>query len=92
MDLALNEQADFTRWVVSDGLLREPFVLLDVGVQGGENQRWQFQRALVDKGMKPISEDYLVGRPATVDVLFCRDLIDEVDQPAVGAIALRHVA
>jgi hypothetical protein len=31
--------------------------------------------------MKPISEDYLVGRPATVNVLFCRDLIDEVDQP-----------
>ena len=248
MDLALNEQADFTKWVVSEGLLREPFVLVDVGVQGGENQRWQplgdylvvhgfdpieevvhelteqnhhrpnchyhcmalgnvdgkqafyfnaanptassmfrqgigrfdvenaeqlrqvpirrldsllaeglipqadfikvdvegfekdvllgarellsagvlglhtetnfgvsphypkshfatlaelalaqhllvfdvafsripratFQRALVDKGMKPISEDYLVGRPATVDVLFCRDLIDEVDQP-----------
>src|SRR5262249_33904826 len=43
--------------------------------------RATFQRALVDKGMKPISEDYLVGRPATVDVLFCRDLIDEVDQP-----------
>jgi FkbM family methyltransferase len=248
MDLALNEQADFTRWVVSERLLREPFVLIDVGVQGGENQRWQalgdhlvvhgfdpieevvrelteqnhhrpdrhyhcmalgnvdgeqefyfnpanptassmfrqgigrfevenaeqlrqvpirrldslfaeglipqadfikvdvegfekdvllgarellsagvlglhtetnfgvsphypkshfatlaelaldqhllvfdvafsripratFQRALVDKGMKPISEDYLVGRPATVDVLFCRDLIDEVDHP-----------
>jgi FkbM family methyltransferase len=43
--------------------------------------RASFQRALVDKGMKPISENYLVGRPATVDVLFCRDLIDEVDQP-----------
>jgi hypothetical protein len=43
--------------------------------------RASFQRALVDKGMKPISEDYLVGRPATVDVLFCRDLIDEIDQP-----------
>jgi hypothetical protein len=43
--------------------------------------RATFQRALIDKGMKPISDDYLVGRPATVDVLFCRDLIDEVDQP-----------
>jgi FkbM family methyltransferase len=248
MDLALNEQADFTRWVVGAGLLREPFVLVDVGVQGGEHPRWQplgdrlvvhgfdpieevvrelteqnrdrpnrhyhcmalgnvdgeqafyfnaanptassmyrqgtgrfdvenaerprqvpirrldsllaeglipqadfikvdvegfeknvflgarqllaagvlgvetesnfgisptypkghfatlhdmlldhhllvfdiafnripratFQRALVSKGMKPISDNYLVGRPATVDVLFCRDLIDEVDQP-----------
>jgi FkbM family methyltransferase len=248
MDLALNEQADFTRWVAGERLLREPFVLVDVGVQGGVNPRWQalgdrlvvhgfdpieevvrelternrdrpnrhyhcmglgnvdgeqvfyfnpvnptassmyrqgtgrfdvenaeqprqvpirrldsllaeglipqadfikidvegfekevllgaygllrggvlglqtetnfgvspqypkshfatlaelaldqhllvfdiafnripratFQRALIDKGMKPISDDYLVGRPATVDVLFCRDLIDEVDQP-----------
>jgi hypothetical protein len=43
--------------------------------------RATFQHALVGKGMKPISENYLVGRPATVDVLFCRDLIDEVDQP-----------
>ena len=37
MDLALNEQPDFTKWVVGEGLLREPFVLVDVGVQGGEN-------------------------------------------------------
>ncbi len=41
MDLALNEQADFTRWVVREGLLRQPFVLVDVGVQGGEHPRWQ---------------------------------------------------
>jgi len=43
--------------------------------------RATFQRALIDKGIKPISDNYLMGRPATVDVLFCRDLIDEVDQP-----------
>src|SRR5262249_37836580 len=41
MDLALNEQADFTKWGVSEALLRGPFVLIDVGVQSGENQRWQ---------------------------------------------------
>jgi len=35
MDLALNEQADFTRWVVSERLLREPFVLIDVGNRWG---------------------------------------------------------
>lgn len=57
MDLALNEQADFTRWVVGEGLLREPFVLVDVGVQGGENQRWQpLGDRLVVHGFDPIEE------------------------------------
>src|SRR6516164_4316140 len=57
MDLALNEQADFTRWVVSERLLREPFVLIDVGVQGGENQRWQpLGDHLVVHGFDPIEE------------------------------------
>ena len=41
--------------------------------------RASFQRALVRKGFEPISEQDAVGRPATVDVLFARDLIDEVD-------------
>jgi hypothetical protein len=41
--------------------------------------RASFQRALVREGLEPISEDDGVGRPATVDVLFARDLIDEVD-------------
>ena len=41
--------------------------------------RASFQRALVRKGFEPISEQDGVGRPATVDVLFARDLIDEVD-------------
>src|SRR5260370_6167896 len=57
MDLALNDQADFTRWVVSEGLLRAPFVLVDVGVQGGENQRWQpLGDRLVVHGFDPIEE------------------------------------
>src|SRR5262249_45433002 len=57
MDLALNERADFTRWMVSEGLLREPFVLVDVGVQGGENQRWQpLGDRLVVHGFDPIEE------------------------------------
>jgi FkbM family methyltransferase len=40
MDLAFNAKALFTRWVVASGLLREPFVVVDIGVQGGENPRW----------------------------------------------------
>jgi FkbM family methyltransferase len=40
MDLGYNEDARFTRWVVANDLLAEPFVVVDVGVQGGENPRW----------------------------------------------------
>src|SRR5262245_30568448 len=40
MDLYFNEAAKFTRWVTAAGLLHEPFVLVDVGVQGGEHQHW----------------------------------------------------
>jgi FkbM family methyltransferase len=42
--------------------------------------RESFQRALVHKGLTPISKVDPVGRPATVNVLFGRDLIDEVDR------------
>jgi FkbM family methyltransferase len=40
MDLPFNTAARFTRWIVKTGMLREPFVVIDVGVQGGENPRW----------------------------------------------------
>jgi hypothetical protein len=41
--------------------------------------RASFQRALMRKGFEPVPEQDAVGRPATVDVLFARDLIDEGD-------------
>ncbi len=41
MDLYHNDQAPFTRWIVANGLLREPLVVVDVGVQGGEHPRWR---------------------------------------------------
>src|SRR5262245_3279182 len=41
MDLYYNEHPSFTRWVVANELLREPFVVIDVGVQGGAHARWQ---------------------------------------------------
>src|SRR5262249_55518130 len=57
MDLAWNRNADFTKWVVSAGLLREPFVLIDVGVQGGKNARWRaLGDHLVVHGFDPIEE------------------------------------
>src|SRR5215468_513423 len=57
MDLGINHNADFTKWVVSAGLLTEPFVLIDVGVQGGENIRWRpLGDHLVVHGFDPIEE------------------------------------
>jgi FkbM family methyltransferase len=41
MDLYNNEASVFTEWVVANKLLREPFVIVDVGVQGGEHPRWK---------------------------------------------------
>src|SRR5262245_43134990 len=43
--------------------------------------RASYQRALVSKGLEPISVQAAIARRATVDVLFSRDLIDEVDHP-----------
>jgi FkbM family methyltransferase len=40
VELHSNTGAYFTRWVVRQGLLEKPFVLIDVGVQGGESKRW----------------------------------------------------
>jgi FkbM family methyltransferase len=40
LNLFTNANAEFTNWVVRAGLLREPFVLVDVGVQGGESPSW----------------------------------------------------
>jgi FkbM family methyltransferase len=57
MDLGLNRKAEFTRWVVGAGLLTEPFVLIDVGVQGGENIRWRpLGDHLTVHGFDPIEE------------------------------------
>jgi len=43
--------------------------------------RASFQQALISKGLQPITEQDAVGRPSTINVLFARDLIDEVDHP-----------
>ena len=57
MDLAWNRNPEFTKWVVSAGLLAEPFVLIDIGVQGGDNVRWRaLGDHLVVHGFDPIEE------------------------------------
>jgi FkbM family methyltransferase len=40
-DLWVNGAAHFTRWVTEGRRLQEPFVVVDVGVQGGANDRWK---------------------------------------------------
>src|SRR6516165_169132 len=57
MELVLNHNAKFTNWVVSRGLITEPFVLIDVGVQGGEDVRWRaLDDHLIVHGFDPIEE------------------------------------
>jgi FkbM family methyltransferase len=57
VDFAANHNAEFTKWVVSTGLLTEPFVLIDVGVQGGEHIRWRpLDDYLILHGFDPIEE------------------------------------
>src|SRR5262245_9537786 len=57
MDLCFNHDARFTRWIVANGLLAEPFVVIDIGVQGGENPRWHLLgNRLVVHGFDAIEE------------------------------------
>jgi FkbM family methyltransferase len=57
VDLAFNHHAEFTKWVVNRGLLTEPFVLIDVGVQAGEHIRWRpLDDYLIVHGFDPIEE------------------------------------
>jgi FkbM family methyltransferase len=47
----------FTQWVVSGGYLHEPFVVIDIGVQGGPHPRWKHLGKCVHiYGFDPISE------------------------------------
>jgi len=41
VDLYNHTNPLFTKRVVANGLLNQPFVVLDIGVQGGEHPRWQ---------------------------------------------------
>jgi FkbM family methyltransferase len=40
MELYCNTANQMTRWLVSSGALKAPFVLVDIGVQGGVSARW----------------------------------------------------
>src|SRR5690242_8676077 len=68
MDLYHHTNPLFTKWVVARSMLSEPFVILDIGVQGGEHSRWQFLGHFAEiYGFDPIDE-----------------VIDELRRNAVG--------
>ena len=74
MDLYHHPNPLFTKWVVADGLLSTRFVVVDVGVQGGEHPRWQF--------LDPYVEIY--GFDALAEV------IDGLQQAATGPRLRRY--
>jgi FkbM family methyltransferase len=42
IELYFNTSPEFTKWIVKYGALKEAFVVVDVGVLGGESSRWHF--------------------------------------------------
>ena len=57
MDLYHNPTPSFTQWVTEHGLLHEPFVVVDIGVQGGPHPRWNYLgRYAHFYGFDPIGE------------------------------------
>jgi FkbM family methyltransferase len=40
MELHFNRNARFTKWLLAEHRLREPFVVVDVGVRNGPHRRW----------------------------------------------------
>jgi FkbM family methyltransferase len=62
-----------------DMLLEHHLLVFDIGFN--RIPRASFQRALARAGRRPVSRTDRVGKPATLDVLFCRDPIDEIDHP-----------
>jgi FkbM family methyltransferase len=42
MEIFFNTNPEFTQWMVDTCALHEAFVVIDVGVLGGESPRWQF--------------------------------------------------
>ena len=58
-------------------LLRNHLLIFDLNFN--RVPRASFQKALARKGLPPVLDQRSVGRPATLNVLFCRDLIDNTD-------------
>jgi hypothetical protein len=64
---------------LQDLLLKHRLLVFDLNFN--RVPRASFQQALERKGMPPIADYDTIGKPATFNILFCRDLIDEKDSP-----------
>ena len=60
-------------------LLQHGLLVFDIGFN--RIPRASFQPALVRRGHNAVTDEDSVGKPAKVDILFCRDPIDEADHP-----------
>jgi FkbM family methyltransferase len=57
MDLYHHSTAPLTQWMIANGFLREKFVVVDIGCQGGEHPRWGLLGDAVEfYGFDPIQE------------------------------------
>ena len=57
MELYHHSSPPFTAWILGSGLLREKFVVVDIGCQGGEHPRWALLGGNVEVyGFDPIGE------------------------------------
>jgi FkbM family methyltransferase len=100
VDIWFNADARFTKWLLARGSLREAFVVVDVGVQGGENVRWRILGdRLIVHGFDPIREvvDELTATPgnagerhyhwmAAGDEDGERDFFVRVDNPCASSL------
>ena len=62
---------------IQELVLAHNFLVFDINFN--RIPRATFQQALQRTGRKPVTDQRSVGKPATLNVLFCRDLIGEVD-------------
>jgi hypothetical protein len=47
-ELYFNPASPFTRWIIANALLREKFVVVDVGCQGGVHVQWDLLEEYAD--------------------------------------------
>jgi hypothetical protein len=72
-ELYFNSASPFTRWTVANALLREKFVVVDVGCQGGGHMQWDLlggtptsTHSMPFESSQTISHDVMHARAGTI--------------------------